>query len=233
MQTVIFVGVLLISYLLGSIPFGLVFVWLKTRQDLRTIESGRTGGTNAMRAAGIWAFVFTGLMDLLKSAAAVWLSMWLAPTNVWLHVLAPTVAIIGHNYSIFLSGRDATGKFRWRGGAGGAPAAGGAFGLWPPSILIVVPVAMFILFVVGYASVATMSIAAMIIVVFAYRAWIGAAPWEYVVYGILAEILLVWSLRPNIRRLLNGTERLVGLRARRRNQSGDEDHSSSSSSSSS
>ena len=43
----------------------------------------------------------------------------------------------------------------------------------------------------------------------------GKLPWEYVVYGILAEILLAWSLRPNIKRLLNGTERLIGRRAER------------------
>ena len=232
MQIVMVVVVLLLSYVLGSIPFGLVFVWLKTRRDLRTIESGRTGGTNAMRAAGFWAGLATAIMDLLKSSAAVWLALWVAPDNVWLHILAPIAAILGHNYSIFLSGRDENGKFRLRGGAGGAPAAGGAFGLWPPIILIIIPLTLFFLFVVGYASVATMSIAATIIVVFAIRAWLGLSPWQYVIYGILAEVLLVWSLRPNIRRLMNGTERLVGLRARRRKQRQNGDHSSSSSSSS-
>jgi len=53
------------------------------------------------------------------------------------------------------------------------------------------------------------------LIVFAVLAGMGKLPWEYVVYGILAEILLVWSLRPNIKRLMNGTERLIGLRAKR------------------
>jgi glycerol-3-phosphate acyltransferase PlsY len=44
----------------------------------------------------------------------------------------------------------------------------------------------------------------------------GASPWEYVLYGALAEILLIWALRPNIRRLVSGTERLVGFRARKK-----------------
>jgi hypothetical protein len=43
----------------------------------------------------------------------------------------------------------------------------------------------------------------------------GKLPWEYVVYGLLAECLLAWSLRPNIKRLLNGTERVIGLRAKK------------------
>jgi glycerol-3-phosphate acyltransferase PlsY len=75
---------------------------------------------------------------------------------------------------------------------------------------------MLIVYGIGYASLATMSIPLVATLVFAYRAWIGASPWQYVVYGVLTEILLIWALRPNIRRLLNGTERLVGWRARRR-----------------
>ena len=56
----------------------------------------------------------------------------------------------------------------------------------------------------------------MAIVVFAYRGFIGASPWQYAVYGILAEIILIIALRPNIVRLFNGTERLVGWRAKRK-----------------
>lgn len=49
------IGVLILAYLIGSIPFGLIIVKLSTGKDIRTVESGRTGGTNAMRAAGVWA----------------------------------------------------------------------------------------------------------------------------------------------------------------------------------
>jgi glycerol-3-phosphate acyltransferase PlsY len=55
-------------------------------------------------------------------------------------------------------------------------------------------------------------------IIFAVRAALGLSPWEYAVYGVLAEILLVLALRPNIQRLLNGTERLHGWRARRQKQ---------------
>jgi glycerol-3-phosphate acyltransferase PlsY len=64
-----------------------------------------------------------------------------------------------------------------------------------------------------------MSVPLVAILVFAYRAWIGASPWQYILYGIGAEIILVIALRPNIKRLLNGTERLVGWRARRKQKS--------------
>jgi glycerol-3-phosphate acyltransferase PlsY len=87
-------------------------------------------------------------------------------------------------------------------------------GLWFPSIFIVIPLGLFVLFVIGYASLATLSVAFTAILIFAYRAWTGASPWEYVMYGVLTGAILTYALRPNIRRLLNGTERVVGLRAR-------------------
>lgn len=214
MQILIFAGILILAYVLGSVPFGVLIVWLKTGKDVRLVESGRTGGTNAMRAAGFWAGFLTAVLDLLKATAAVWLARWALPEVYWLHVLAPIAAVLGHNYSIFLIERK-DGRLRLRGGAGGAPTAGGALGLWAPSLLIILPVAIVVLYFVGYASLATISAGLISILVFAYRAWIGVSPWEYVFYGVLAEVLLVWALRPNIRRLLQGTERRVGLFARK------------------
>jgi glycerol-3-phosphate acyltransferase PlsY len=61
MQLLLSVGAVLLGYILGSIPFGLLIVKLKTGKDLRTVESGRTGGTNAARAAG-----FTQLSTILQ-----------------------------------------------------------------------------------------------------------------------------------------------------------------------
>lgn len=223
--------VIVCSYLLGSIPTGLLIVKLSTGKDIRQVESGRTGGTNAMRAAGAWAGLGTGILDMLKGAASVWLARGLVPGVVWLEVLAPVLAIIGHNYSIFMVERGEDGRIRLRGGAGGAPATGGAFALWPPSILLIIPIGALIFYFVGYASVTTMSAALIATLVFVYRAWVGASPWEYVFYGIAAELVLIWALRPNIRRLLNGTERLVGFRAKRRKSKSDYSSSSSSTSS--
>jgi glycerol-3-phosphate acyltransferase PlsY len=124
--------------------------------------------------------------------------------------------VLGHNYSLFLLERNERGKLRMRGGAGGAPAVGGAFGLWWPSILIILPIGALILFVVGYASLATMSVALISILIFGYLGANGLAPWQYILYGVLTLFLQVIALRPNIVRLMNGTERLVGLRAKKK-----------------
>lgn len=220
MQIVLALVILIGSYLVGSIPFGLIYVRLKTGKDVRQVESGRTGGTNAMRAAGFWAGAATAVSDFLKASGAAWVARWLLPEASWLHILAPIAVVIGHNYSIYLAERDEKGRLRLRGGAGGASAAGGAFGLWAPILLFILPIGIILLFVVGYASVATLSVGLVAILVFAYRAWIGASPWEYVMYGVLVELLLIWALRPNIKRLIAGTERRVGIFAKKQTRPG-------------
>lgn len=206
------------SYLLGSLPFGLLFVKLTIGKDLRDIESGRTGGTNAMRAAGLLPGILTAVMDVVKAAAAVWLVRGLQPGLVWLEVAAPLAAIMGHNYSIFLIEKISGGRLHLRGGAGGAPCVGGAFALWPPSLLIMLPLLGAIWYGIGYASVTTMSAALLAIFIFAVRASEGLSPWIYVLYGVFAELILLWALRPNLKRLAEGKERLHGWRARQRQQ---------------
>jgi len=203
------IAIILLSYVLGSIPFGLLIVKLKTGKDIREVESGRTGGTNAMRAAGFWAGFSTAMLDILKGAIGAWAAQWLVPDHYWVHVIAPLAAIIGHNYSIFLPERDANGKLiRLRGGAGGAPSVGGAMGIWPASILIILPLGMLTFFTIGIASITTIAVALFAIVIFILRAMQGA-PWEYVWYGVGAELLLIWALRPNLKKLFEGNERVV------------------------
>ena len=210
MQIVFDIGIILLAYIFGSIPFGLLIVKLKTGKDIRQVESGRTGGTNAMRAAGFWAGFGTAMLDILKGAVGVWVARWLTPDQTWVHVLAPIAAILGHNYSVFLIERDENGKIvRFRGGAGGAPSVGGAMGLWPGSILIILPLGMLTFFSIGIASITTMAVALFAIIVFAVRASQGLLPWAYVWYGVGAELLLIWALRPNLKKLFEGNERVV------------------------
>jgi len=205
--------VLIIAYLMGSIPFGFFVVKIINGRDVRKVESGRTGGTNAMRAAGVGAGILTATLDVLKGAATAWVVSWLAPSQPWVQVGAALLAIIGHNYSIFLVHRK-DGKWALRGGAGGATALGGAIALWNPIIFIILPIAFLVYLFIGYASVTTMSIAFIAMIVFIVRAIMGLSPWAYVIYGALAFLVLVWALRPNIKRLIEGTERVVGLRAK-------------------
>jgi acyl phosphate:glycerol-3-phosphate acyltransferase len=217
MQILTVFAVLLIAYLIGSIPFGWIIVKLVTGRDIRGIESGRTGGTNVWRAAGLLAGFFTGVLDVLKGAGTVWIARWLIPASTpyfhWIEVIVPLAAILGHNYSIYLlERREDNGKVRLRGGAGGAACLGGAVGLWTPAILYILPLGVIIYLVVGYASVTTMSLAFFATLVFLVRAIQGSSPWVYVLYGVAAEVMLVWALRPNIQRLREGKERLHGLR---------------------
>jgi glycerol-3-phosphate acyltransferase PlsY len=217
------VVLLVVSYFFGAIPSGLIIVKLMTGKDIRQVESGRTGGTNAARAAGFSAGALTGVFDFVKGAIPVWLA-YAAGASDWLVVACPLIAILGHNYSIFLAERDENGKLHLKGGAGGATCMGGAFGLWPWSLLIIGPVSMAILFGLGYASVATMSMAFTAIIVFAVRAYLGYSPWIYVLYGVFSLLILMWSLRPNIKRLIQGNERLIGWRAKRQKAPPQQNH---------
>ena len=211
------VAVLIMAYLIGSIPFGLLVVRLFSGKDIRSVESGRTGGTNAMRAGGFISGLFTMIFDALKGTLAIWLVKDIVPLETpwiyWLQIVAGILAILGHNYSLFLVERKEDGKLHFRGGAGGATTLGGAIGLWPSIWAIIIPVSICVFVFIGYASVTTMGIAFIAILVFLYRAIIGASPWAYVIFGVAAEIILMVALKPNIQRLKEGTERLVGLRA--------------------
>jgi glycerol-3-phosphate acyltransferase PlsY len=203
----------LVGYLLGSIPFGLIIVKLKTGKNILSVESGRTGGANAMRAGGLSVGLLTAIFDILKGAVAVWIAQALAPNNAWAHILAPIGAILGHNYSLYLPEFDENRRFiRLRGGAGAAPALGGAVGLWWPSLFIIFPIGALIFFLLGYASMTTISVGLSTLIVFGLRAYFGLEPtWINAFYGLVAVALLVWALKPNIQKLINGTERVVSI----------------------
>jgi acyl phosphate:glycerol-3-phosphate acyltransferase len=209
MQTLIGIGVVVIGYILGSIPFGLLIVKMKTGKDVRTVESGRTGGTNVVRAAGFGAGLLTAILDILKGAASVWVAEALLPDHHLVHVLAPLAAILGHNYSLFLIRRAENGKLRFYGGAGGAPALGGAMGLWLPILPIVLAAGALIWFTLGIASLTTLAIGLVVTVVFAVYSWQGLLEPVNIWYGVIAELFLIWALRPNIKKLLSGKERVV------------------------
>jgi glycerol-3-phosphate acyltransferase PlsY len=159
-------------------------------------------------------------LDVLKGVASGWIVMWLYPGNVWLQVVAAILAVLGHNYSVFLMERNEKGQLRLRGGAGGATAVGGAIALWPSSIFFILPVAVLVFLLIGYASVTTISVTVAAIVIFTYRAARGISPTEYIAYGVMALLVVLYALRPNLVRLAQGTERPVGLRAYRMKKQG-------------
>jgi len=194
------------GYALGSIPTGVLAARWWRGVDVRSVGSGRTGGTNVLRAAGWKAALLTALADCLKATLAVQVARWLGGPPLML-ALAGTAAVVGHNYSLFLG---------FRGGAGTAPSIGGALALWPRSAAIVVLTALIAIVATRYASVGSIVVALALPGIFAVRAALGLGPWDYLVYGLLTSALALWALRPNIRRLLRGEERRIDLRAGRR-----------------
>lgn len=204
----------LIGYILGAIPFGFLFVKITKDIDLRDVGSGRTGGTNSLRAAGLGVGFLTFLMDVAKGAAAVWVATALmgdALTEEWIYwarAIAGVMAVVGHNWSVFL---------KFGGGAGTGPNIGWAMAIWWPVGIISMIVGGALLLGVGMASVASLAVAAVIPIVFAIRYFSGADPTiAYTAGSIITAAIVTWALRPNIKRILAGEERLVGPRAKRK-----------------
>lgn len=204
---------LVVTYLVGSIPVGLIVVRLFTGKDVRHVGSGRVGGTNAMRAAGLLAGVLTAALDAGKAILAGYLSALILPGNTWLKVAAVVMAVLGQVYSVFLIERNAENKLVFHGGAGGATTLGGAIALFPASWVIILPLVILVFIIIGYASITTISIALFSLILFFIRAINGQGPWQFVAYGGIALIIVLYALRPNLKRLREGTERVVGLRA--------------------
>src|SRR4030042_6231449 len=124
---------IIIGYLLGSIPFGLILAKRLADIDVREWGSGKVGATNVLRSAGRKVAILSGLMDIMKGAAAVLLAgLIIGKTYVAIgsfgfgplfgQVLAGIAAVAGHNWSIFL---------KFRGGSGGATFFGGWIALFP------------------------------------------------------------------------------------------------------
>lgn len=212
----------LIGYLCGAIPFGFLYVKAVKGVDLRHEGSGRTGGTNSMRAAGVWVGILTALSDVFKGYLAIWLSRLLFADALgdlfpWVVVVIAAMVVIGHNWSVFLG---------WKGGAGTGPNVGWASAIWLPMLPIGGLVMGGMLLVIGMASVASMSMALVIPIAFAILYFAGVGPETaqatpaYIVAGLATSAIVAWALRPNFKRLLAGNERVVGPRAKRlkRNQ---------------
>jgi len=204
---------ILAGYIMGAIPFGFLFVKLTKGVDLRDVGSGRTGATNSMRAAGPGMFILTFLMDVFKGFAAVWLARWIAGDVEWLpwaEALAGAASVIGHNWSIFL---------KFGGGAGTGPNVGWVTAVWWPMLFITFLFGAPTLYFVGMASVASLAVAYVIPIAFGIRYFAGydATP-AYFAGGLITAAIVTFALRPNIKRVIAGEERIVGPAAKKREQ---------------
>jgi glycerol-3-phosphate acyltransferase PlsY len=205
--------VLLAAYLIGSVPVGYLIVRIFKGIDVRSIGSGRVGTTNTVRAAGPFAGILTSLLDAGKGILVAFLAHLVMPSSVWVKVLAVILAVVGQIFSVFLIEKTKLGTLKFHGGAGGATTMGGAIALWPVSLIVILPLVLIVYFGIGYASLTTISIAFFSMVIFGYNAAMGMGPWEYITYGVATLLIVLYALRPNLERLKNGTERVVGLRA--------------------
>ncbi|MBC8447984.1 MAG: glycerol-3-phosphate acyltransferase [Chloroflexi bacterium] len=203
MKSVYHILATVIGYLLGSLPVGYLVGKLHG-VDVRQHGSGRTGGTNVWRATGqIWPPLLTVLGDIGKGLLAVWLGRRLAGSEL-AAALAGAAAVFGHNWPVFL---------RFKGGGGGITAGACLVMLNWVAGAITVPLAILALYLSRYASVGTLSVGGggLLVLLTLRLAAPGLAPTIHLLYGLLAAAWIVWALRPNIRRLLRGTERRITL----------------------
>ncbi|CAN5340313.1 glycerol-3-phosphate 1-O-acyltransferase PlsY [soil metagenome] len=189
--------VMLIGYALGSIPFGLLLTRLFGAGDLRTIGSGSIGATNVLRTGRKGLAAATVILDGAKGAVAVLVGAALMGAEG--AAIGGVMAVIGHCYPVWL---------RFRGGKGVATLLGVAGALYWPALLVFAGVWLGLLAIFRISSVSGMSAA--------IATPIGAAllgrPDLIQPLAAIAAIVL-WKHRPNIARLLKGTEPRVGHKA--------------------
>jgi acyl phosphate:glycerol-3-phosphate acyltransferase len=186
------------SYLLGSIPFGVLFTRLFGGGDVRKVGSGNIGATNVARAAGPVAAILTLLCDFAKGAVPVWLAGRISNENATWMMIAALAALLGHCFPIWLG---------FRGGKGVATAAGAFLVLCPPALLGSVMLFLIVLFFWRYVSLASISAAAAMPLLI-YLLWAPHhAPPLVVTFGALtAGVIIIYKHDANIQRLVQDEE---------------------------
>jgi len=210
-----YLACILAGYLIGSIPIGyLVSRWV-AKVDVRQYGSGKTGGTNVLRTAGIKAGLLVIAGDLAKGELAVVIA-GLIMDNSYLavgsfgfglplaQVLAAMAALIGHNWSVFL---------KFKGGRGVATFFGGLFALLPMAALFGGEILL-----IGAVATRFVSLGSIAGVVGSYAVVVPLTvlngwPLEYLVYSLVGVLVIVIMHRGNIARLISGKERRLGEKA--------------------
>lgn len=195
--------VLMVAYLLGSIPFGYLIVRAKEGADVRQTGSGGTGATNVSRKAGKLAGVFTLLLDALKGALAIVIARWLTSPDFgvnWWVASAGVMVVLGHCFPVWLG---------FRGGKGVATGLGVFLTLSPLAVLGAGVVFIFVVWTTRYVSLGSILATA----VFPLLVWLlsvfirpiaGLGP--IMMTAIIGGTLIIFMHRANIERLRQGTE---------------------------
>jgi acyl phosphate:glycerol-3-phosphate acyltransferase len=185
-------ALLVLAYFIGALPTGLILVRVLRGEDIRRHGSGNIGAANVLRVAGPGVAATVLLVDVLKGLIPVLLAIHagLAP---WVVVAAGLAAIAGHNWSIFLG---------FQGGKGVATSFGVLVGLSLPAAAVAAIVWLIAVAITRFSSLGSL-LAAVSVPVTLWR--LRAAP-EYVAFGIIAALFVIYRHRANIQRLVAGTE---------------------------
>ena len=203
--------VIVVAYLLGSIPVGYLLVRFFLKQDVRSIGSGNIGATNVLRSGAKGLGAATFLLDMLKGCAAVYvgglIGVLLAPDA---HVrnmqaLAAISAVLGHIFPVWL---------RFKGGKGVATGVGVFLVAAPTSALAAIAVFALVLLLTRYVSLASI-LGAASFPLFAWMLVRGERPPFFIAVQFAVSLLLIAKHHQNIRRLLAGTESRFGAPSRR------------------
>lgn len=188
---------ILFAYLLGSIPFGLLIArWQGI--DIRQQGSGNIGATNVFRTLGAGSGTIVFILDLLKGTIPV-IIVQCFTNNPWLIILTGFTAIIGHTFPIFL---------KFKGGKGVATGLGVLLGIAPEIFIGAAIIAALIILTTRYVSLASMTTAVLVMLAF----WGMQKPLPYTILTAVITILIILRHRPNIKRLLAGTEAKIGAK---------------------
>lgn len=190
--------VVIIAYLIGSIPFGYLIVRAKGGGDVRDTGSGGTGATNVSRRAGKAAGVVTLILDALKGAIAVIIAqlMLKGDDTTWLPAAAAIAVIVGHVFPVWL---------KFRGGKGVATGVGVFLMLAPLAVLFAGVIFLAVVALTKYVSLGSI-LAAATIPVFVWLFVLEVDLKPLLAASITGALLIVFAHRGNIARLLSGTE---------------------------
>ena len=184
-----------IAYLVGSIPSGLILGKLFWHTDLRKYGSHNIGATNAWRTLGKVPGIIVFLADSLKGQAGVLLGLSLVGTPL-AAVIGGLLAIVGHSFSLLL---------RFHGGKGVATSLGVLTMLMGNVTLIVFVLWFTIVYMTRYVSLGSVVAGVLTPILAALFAY----PMEYIVFTVIAALLVIVRHRENIKRLMNGTENKI------------------------
>jgi len=206
------VVVVVIAYLIGSIPFGLIIGKLKSGVDIREYGSGKTGATNVMRTAGTKFGVLTIVLDVAKAAGAVMLATVIIDGNsgiltiggvsvYWHHVAqvaAGLAAVVGHNWPVFA---------KFKGGRGVTAYFGTLFAIFPPAGIFGAEVVAIAALRSRHMSMGSILGASAALCLMIPLAILYGFPLIYLAYSLVVIALLAYQHQDNIKRLRQGTER--------------------------